>query len=63
MGWFRRFEADFEVLDQEEAILFFHPNLDRKVSMIETKHLMDITDFDGDGSLSQPLGAGNWRFC
>ncbi|CAK9102720.1 Reticulocalbin-1 [Durusdinium trenchii] len=41
------------VLGQEEMILFFHPNLDRRVSLIETKHLMEISDFDHDGFLSK----------
>ena len=41
------------VLEKEDVILFFHPNLDPRVSLLETKHLMEISDFDHDGKLSK----------
>ncbi|CAJ1349439.1 unnamed protein product [Effrenium voratum] len=40
------------VLSQDELIYFFHPNLDRRVSIIETKHLMEMADQDKDGTVS-----------
>ena len=68
-----------KVLEKEDVILFFHPNLDPRVcisemaqlwcvamscdpmplevSIIETKHLMEISDFDQDGVLSKHLGS------